>query len=562
MAGEAAEVLDLRNIPQGTRNKAKASDFAGKNRSFPILKPADVRAALQSIGRAGSDNYSSDKLKANIIRIAKRKGFPIPDADKASTKQAAKVYSGVFDALVVDLSAGTDKKDSWVQLFKTGKFWDSRYGTFSITRQDLAQIRDNFELGLKSSGESAPVNLPMDYNHGTSKPETPEKGMAAGWIRAVELRKDGAELWAQVEWTPRAAELIAAKEYQFVSPTFAYDYTHSNGKDLGTTLLAAAITNRPVLEGMSPLTLGKYAVKLSDGDGDDDDGQPDGGADDEIEWMFSFDEIRRRVQAALSATFGYPPEYGDAGPSAGCYLVDIFDGRAIYREYDGELYEVVYTIDAAGNIHFQGTPAEVVVDYHRLDTGDQETEMSKLILAKDADGKEVKLSEETLRELAKQIGGTPVDNEKLVQLSTKVDELTTKATKQEETILDLTTRNAALELAKKRSDVSARVDKLVSEGRLVPADRDETIELGIGEPKAFDALEKQLSKREPVVKFGERKGSGDEGGTERAMDRAVALARTEMEKNNQLDMSKALKIVFKNDPALYAAYTRESAVKV
>lgn len=56
------------------RDKIPAADFAGRDRSFPIVTPGDVSDAASSIGRAGADNYSSDKLKANIIRIARRKG--------------------------------------------------------------------------------------------------------------------------------------------------------------------------------------------------------------------------------------------------------------------------------------------------------------------------------------------------------------------------------------------------------------------------------------------------------------------------------------------------------
>src|SRR5690242_15723469 len=56
------------------RDKIPAKDFAGRDRSFPIVTPGDVSDAASSIGRAGSDNYSSDKLKRNIIRIARRKG--------------------------------------------------------------------------------------------------------------------------------------------------------------------------------------------------------------------------------------------------------------------------------------------------------------------------------------------------------------------------------------------------------------------------------------------------------------------------------------------------------
>ena len=56
------------------RDKIPGKDFAGKNRSFPIVTPGDVSDAASSIGRAGPDNYTPDKLKARIIAIAQRKG--------------------------------------------------------------------------------------------------------------------------------------------------------------------------------------------------------------------------------------------------------------------------------------------------------------------------------------------------------------------------------------------------------------------------------------------------------------------------------------------------------
>ena len=83
--GDLAKLLEHRRIAEkrqmdpdvggGTdRDTVPAEDFAGKDRSFPIVTPGDVSDAASSIGRAGDDNYTSDQLKANIIRIAKRKG--------------------------------------------------------------------------------------------------------------------------------------------------------------------------------------------------------------------------------------------------------------------------------------------------------------------------------------------------------------------------------------------------------------------------------------------------------------------------------------------------------
>jgi hypothetical protein len=63
-----------RFISKKERDDADDSDFAGKGRSFPILKPEDVAAAAHSIGRAGSDNIGPSGIKNRIISIAKRKG--------------------------------------------------------------------------------------------------------------------------------------------------------------------------------------------------------------------------------------------------------------------------------------------------------------------------------------------------------------------------------------------------------------------------------------------------------------------------------------------------------
>ena len=118
MAAAKAALADLSkknvdpNVGGGVdRDKLDAGDFAGKNRSFPIVKPGDVSDAASSIGRAGPDNYSSDKLKANIIAIAKRKGASfIAELPKAWTaeKAAGDVFSAPNPALA---SAASEVND-------------------------------------------------------------------------------------------------------------------------------------------------------------------------------------------------------------------------------------------------------------------------------------------------------------------------------------------------------------------------------------------------------------------------------------------------------------------
>ena len=93
------------------RDKIPAEDFAGKNRSFPIVSPSDVADAASSIGRAGADNYSSDQLKSNIIRIAKKKGQEFVDQLPESWKDAEKAADADLEksATECDVCKGSGK---------------------------------------------------------------------------------------------------------------------------------------------------------------------------------------------------------------------------------------------------------------------------------------------------------------------------------------------------------------------------------------------------------------------------------------------------------------------
>lgn len=87
-----------RFISKGERDKMPAEGFAGKGKSFPINKPGDVMAAVRSMGRAGSANYGVAQLKANIIRIAKAKGW---------TSELPKTWRGDDTSAAESLSRGT-----------------------------------------------------------------------------------------------------------------------------------------------------------------------------------------------------------------------------------------------------------------------------------------------------------------------------------------------------------------------------------------------------------------------------------------------------------------------
>jgi phage I-like protein len=120
-----------------------------------------------------------------------------------------------------------------------------------ITRAMLSQVVANFQK--RDTGE-----VPIDYDHaietaaGSGVPVP-----AAGWIKSIESAPDrNGILWAIVQWTQKAAGMIRAGEYRYVSPVL--DPTvrdNRTGEPQGWTLTSAALTNQPVLQGMPALVL-------------------------------------------------------------------------------------------------------------------------------------------------------------------------------------------------------------------------------------------------------------------------------------------------------------------
>ncbi|GAP66271.1 Mu-like prophage I protein [Mizugakiibacter sediminis] len=87
------------------------------------------------------------------------------------------------------------------------------------------------------------IDLLIDWEH-ASETRAPNglEAPAAGWTQQLELR-DGNALWGRVEWTPRAAQQIADREYRFLSPVFEYE--PATGRIV--RLVSAALTNKPNL---------------------------------------------------------------------------------------------------------------------------------------------------------------------------------------------------------------------------------------------------------------------------------------------------------------------------
>ncbi|HEV2425877.1 MAG TPA: phage protease [Terriglobia bacterium] len=145
--------------------------------------------------------------------------------------------------------------------------WVKNGHTFKITFQDLQTMLRNFD---KRRNEMVVI----DYEHASEDPSVARGGPvpAAGWIHELFLerapsspgtkRKRHPEipaadtLLARVEWTPEAKELIHSGQYRFFSPSIDWGARDKvTGKAQGATLTSGALTNHPFLEELPPLML-------------------------------------------------------------------------------------------------------------------------------------------------------------------------------------------------------------------------------------------------------------------------------------------------------------------
>lgn len=139
----------------------------------------------------------------------------------------------------------------WVQLIPAGPRVVGRDGRSWLYDEAAAQA-------VLQAFAARGIDMPLDWEHATEH-RAPQglEAPAAGW--GVELEQRDGSLWGRVNWTPRAAQQIADREYRFLSPVF--DYEEATGRIV--RLVSAALVNKPNLP-LKALNREEETVSLSE----------------------------------------------------------------------------------------------------------------------------------------------------------------------------------------------------------------------------------------------------------------------------------------------------------
>ena len=139
----------------------------------------------------------------------------------------------------------------WVMIIRTGTWLGHPTVPQVVAPAHLTAALDYFERHYAAHG----AELVVDYHHASMvAPQAGARAPAAGWIRAIELRNNGTELWGRVLWTTEAAGAIARREYRYLSPVLRFNAPDRvSGAPVLMSVGSVALTNTPFLTELESL---------------------------------------------------------------------------------------------------------------------------------------------------------------------------------------------------------------------------------------------------------------------------------------------------------------------
>jgi hypothetical protein len=184
--------------------------------------------------------WQSIRHKGIVIDVANSLRVQLDDKDSYES------LSFCIDLEGLQLREGETSK--WIQATRLGVFQHPIYGKLDFSLGELKKYVQNYLLGVKGQ------DLNIDFAHEEFRAD------AAGWVKDVEIRTSESNtnhngLWYLVEFTSEGVKSLTSKAYRYFSIDFSPKWKDPFGKVYTNILNGGALTNRPHLKGMKPITL-------------------------------------------------------------------------------------------------------------------------------------------------------------------------------------------------------------------------------------------------------------------------------------------------------------------
>lgn len=148
-----------------------------------------------------------------------------------------------FHFVIGGIKLAEDQRRSINTILKLGNFYDPRYGDFEVTQAHFDSFIKNFNE--RTYGQDIPIDIAHKGDSG---------GGAAGWPR--KLFQEGKRLRAEIEWSEFGVEAVTKRGFKYLSAEYFENWKDNEKKlDHGPTLVGAALTIRPAIKGLDPVTL-------------------------------------------------------------------------------------------------------------------------------------------------------------------------------------------------------------------------------------------------------------------------------------------------------------------
>lgn len=443
-------------------------------------------------------------------------------------------------ALIVcsDAAAPDAENRGWVEvLVTTNGEVVQNHSKFVLDRADL----DTCAAQIRANGDK----LPLDYDHSYVEGGST---VASGWFtgEAVVLAKGDDrptgtkatedELWAEVEWTPQAADDIRSKRFRFISAEFLFTETVKGVKRKVKEFAAATLTNRPFFNRMEAVTLSRATTTA-------------------VVWDVSagYQTICSKLGAALN-----PPDQADADSPWRYWVrdIDVAGLKALIEDgQEATTYVIAFTLDETG----EPTPADPSTWV--------EAEEQWVSAAKAAEsaytGREATTegAEMDTTVLAKSLG--LADDATEAQITAKLAEVNEQASKAEALAAEVETlkndddkselETLREELKTERTkrianERAAEFTSAISEGRMLPAEQESLSEV-FGDN--IDGLRKVLNARPKNATLAREQGSNGDGNDGPAVDETTeefaAADGTPVDGESAILHAKAIQILGKEN---------------